>query len=82
MGGRNTGQITPALEAKYRSAAIAEADKFLAGNLKERMKADKDPTYRETLINQNIQKILQQNSALPEDDAFLNKVPEGANVRR
>ena len=79
MGGRNTGQITPALEAKYRSAAIAQVDKLIAGSATERLKVAKDPTYRDTLIDQNIQKILKQGSVA--DNDFIDDLPKDAKVR-
>ena len=76
------GQITPALEAKYRSAAIAEVDKRIAGSATERLKVAKDPTYRDTLIDQNIQKILKQGSAASVDNDYTENPPEDATVRR
>jgi hypothetical protein len=76
------GQITPALIAKHRADAIAKVDSYLkTAPLAERTKAAKDPTYRDTLIDQNIQKILQQGSAAPVDDGFTDKLPEGSTLR-
>jgi hypothetical protein len=49
--------------------------------LAERTKAAKDPTYRDTLIDQRIEKILQQGSAASVDNDFIKDLPEGANVR-
>ena len=81
-GGRNTGQITPALIAKHRTQAAAQVDNYLkTAPLAERTKATKDPTYRDTLIDQRIEKILQQGSAASVDDDFTAEPPKGAPVR-
>ena len=76
------GQITPALIAKHRTQAAAQVDSYLkTAPHAERTKAAKDPTYRDTLIDQRIEKILQQGSAASVDNDFIKDLPEGANVR-
>jgi hypothetical protein len=75
-GGRNTGQITPALIATLTRGVEKDVDAVYAKLDKlEKKKFDRPAEIQKRLKDLNLP------YTPPEDDAFTNKLPEGANLR-